>query len=147
MRSSKRSLPVVALVALVLAVGGCGEGGAESTGASAGASSSTVPSSASVSHAPSTAERDDTATTGPECTVGTIPEGTPVPTGCDRLYSPFLAPGASCVEGQTADCVDPDGDGSFTFVVDGGRCLVERKEPERCRDDDGDGRLDQPLLG
>ena len=104
------------------------------------------PSSKSTAVSPTTA-RDYTATTGPDCTVGTIPAGRPVPPGCDRLYSPFLAPGVSCIEGQESDCIDPDGDGAFAFIIGGGQCLVERKDLERCRDGDGDGRLDEPLPG
>lgn len=103
-------------------------------------------STTSPSDKPTTTVRDYTATTGPNCTVGTIPTGMAVPSGCDRLYSPPLSPGRSCVEGQDSDCIDPDGNG-FTFIVGGGRCLVERKDPERCRDNDGDGRLDEPLPG
>jgi hypothetical protein len=79
--------------------------------------------------------------------VWTIPEGREVPPGCDRLYSPHPGPGAACIEGQDPDCIDPDGDGHFTYVSDGGRCLVERKADDRCRDDDGDGVLDDPLTG
>lgn len=132
---------------LLLATGGCVDDGADETGADGG-STLPAPTAAPVEtiDEPPTTERHYTATTGPDCTVGTIPAGRAVPPDCDRLYSPFLAPGASCVEGQDSDCIDPDGDG-FTFIVGGGRCLVERNDPERCRDDDGDGRLDEPLPG
>lgn len=127
--------------ALLTATVGCSDDGVDRS------TSPTATEASVATTAEPTTVRDYTATTGPDCTVGTIPEGRSVPSGCDRLYSPFLAPGASCIEGQASDCTDPDGDGAFTFTVGGGRCLVERKDPERCRDDDGDGRLDEPLPG
>lgn len=132
-----------AVLVTVLAVGllGCSDDGG-SAAPSSSSSSSTRPTTDSTT---TTTERDYTATTGPDCTRGTIPEGTPVPAGCDRLYSPFLGPGQDCVQGQSPDCIDPDGDGLFTAILGGGVCLVERKDPDRCRDDDGDGALDEPL--
>lgn len=149
-RATVRAL-VLALMVLAAPIG-CSDGGGDRSGAddrsatqtSTGASGATTEKSTTEE---STTVRDYTATTGPDCTVGTIPEGRPVPPGCDRLYSPYLAPGASCIEGQASDCTDPNGDGAFTFILSSGRCLVERKDPERCRDDDGDGLLDEPLPG
>jgi hypothetical protein len=127
---------VAALVA-GLAVASCGGGGDDRSGTDA-TTASTASTGTATTEEP--AERDYTASTGPSCTVGTIADPDWAPPGCDRLYSPFLAPGGACTEGQDPDCVDPDGD-----VLGGGTCLVERKDADRCRDDDGDGALDEPL--
>lgn len=137
---------VLALVVLAAPIG-CSDGGGDRSGADDRSATQTSAGASGATTEESTTVRDYTATTGPDCTVGTIPEARPVPSGCDRLYSPYLAPGASCIEGQASDCTDPAGDGAFTFILNSGRCLVERKDPERCRDDDGDGLLDEPLPG
>lgn len=134
-------------IALLLAAVGCSDNGVDRSRADGRSTSPGSTEAAATIDETMTTARDYTATTAPECTVGTIPEGRSVPLGCDRLYSPFLSPGASCIEGQSSNCIDPDGDGSFTFIMGGGRCMVERKVPERCRDDDGDGRLNEPLPG
>ena len=133
-----------AVVALVIALSACGGGEPDRAGDGTTSSSTTE---RATTEDPTTTERDPTVTMGPDCTVGTIPEGREVPPGCDRLYSPFLGPGQDCIEGQSPDCIDPDRDGRFTFVLAGGRCLVERKAYDRCRDEDGDGILDDPLTG
>ncbi len=132
-----------------LVVASCGGDGEDRSGDDA--TTSTPSTEATTEDAPTTEERpaarDYTASTGPSCTVGTVVDPEWAPPGCDRLYSPFMYPGGPCTEGQDPDCVDPDGDGRFTYIVRGGTCLVERKDPDRCLDADGDGQLDEPLPG
>jgi hypothetical protein len=134
------------VVVVVVALAGCTDDGPE--GAEEGSTTSSgTSSSSSASTGSTTTERDYTVTTGPYCTAGTVPDDAVPPPGCDRIYSPFVAPGHGCTEGQDPDCIDPDRDGQFRLVIDGGRCLVERKDHDRCRDDDDDGTLDEPLTG
>jgi hypothetical protein len=137
---------VRALIALVLALSLVGCGGDDGADRADDGTTSTSSSTGSTGSS-STTEPDPLVTMGPSCTAGTVPEGAVPPPGCDRIYTPFLFPGDACTEGQDPDCIDPDRDGELRFILEGGRCLVERKDYDRCRDDDGDGALDEPLTG
>lgn len=51
-----------------------------------------------------------------------------------------LTPGDSCRLGSTPDCIDPEGDGTGVFLIDGADCLAAFPgSPELCTDLDGDG--------
>ena len=53
---------------------------------------------------------------------------------------PGIRPGDPCsTEEGDPDCIDPEGDGSFTLIVGGAECLENTTNPLACADNDGDG--------
>ncbi len=65
----------------------------------------------------------------------------------DATVSPPPAPGSACTLGSHPDCIDPDGDGQGTFLLEGGACMAESPSPEFCSDPDGDGHAGYPDSG
>ena len=61
---------------------------------------------------------------------------------------PEPAPGAPCQLGSFTDCIDPDGDGEGTYLLDGADCMATFPgSPGLCTDLDGDGYAGYPDSG
>jgi len=58
-----------------------------------------------------------------------------------------LVPGQPCALGSHVDCVDLDGDGEGTYLVNGGDCLENPQDYIACEDLDGDGYAGYPDSG
>jgi hypothetical protein len=51
-----------------------------------------------------------------------------------------LQPGDPCdPDDGNPDCIDPDGDGDYVYLIDGGDCISVRPDPSTCADSNGDG--------
>ncbi|HEY8058188.1 MAG TPA: hypothetical protein VID94_05530 [Acidimicrobiales bacterium] len=60
----------------------------------------------------------------------------------------MLEPGDPCSpEEGLADCIDPDGDGNYVYLIGGGDCVSVRPDPSTCADLDGDGIAGYPDAG
>jgi hypothetical protein len=106
-------LVVVVVVAIVLA--------GEDLSGDDGGNDGTIPTVASTTTttAPTTTT---TSTTAPPATVA-LPD-----------------PGDPCSpEEGLPDCIDPDGDGSYVYLLNGADCLAGTTNPEDCIDRDNDG--------
>jgi hypothetical protein len=56
-----------------------------------------------------------------------------------------LQPGDPCsLEEGVPDCIDPDGDGEGTYLLDGAGCIAGSPDPALCTDLDGDGYAGYP---
>lgn len=56
--------------------------------------------------------------------------------------------GSPCTAGSHRDCIDPEGDGQYTYLEGGGDCMTTfRESPGLCSDLDGDGRAGYPDSG
>jgi hypothetical protein len=57
------------------------------------------------------------------------------------------APGTGCSPDEDGpDCIDPEGDGNFTIITGGGRCVENADDPIECADNDGDGDAGPSVL-
>jgi hypothetical protein len=94
---------------------------------------------------------DDTTTTSTTTTAPTTTTTTTTSTPPATTAAPSngLAPGEACSpEEGSPDCIDPEGDGSYTYLVGGAQCLAENPDsPAICSDLDGDGRAGYPDSG
>ena len=62
------------------------------------------------------------------------------------IYQPI--PGTACDLGSDPDCIDPEGDGSGTYLTGGGECMKANKaNPAMCSDLDEDGVAGYPDSG
>lgn len=67
---------------------------------------------------------------------------TPPPTTVAMRY------GRTCARGSHRDCIDPDGDGRYTYLKGGGDCMATfRDSPGLCSDLDEDGEAGYPDSG
>ena len=56
--------------------------------------------------------------------------------------------GRTCARGSHRDCIDPDGNGRYTYLKGGGDCMrTFRDSPGLCSDLDGDGEAGYPDSG
>lgn len=77
----------------------------------------------------------------------TAPPTTPTPTTAETTTTPppVLTPGQPCTPGSDRDCVDPDGDGTYQYLIGGADCMAGiPSAPELCSDLDGDGHAGYP---
>ena len=121
------------------APGGTGSSLAPAT-SRAGANTGTVPGSRPGTTEPATTSSSSTSsstTSTPDLTTSTVPVVT---------TAPSLTPGAPCTPGSSPDCIDPDGDGAYTYLIGGADCLANLP-PGLCEDLDGDGRAGYPDSG
>lgn len=82
-----------------------------------------------------------TTTTAPPTTTTTTTTTSPPPT----VTADTLDPGESCSpEEGLPDCIDPEGDGTYVYLIDGGDCISVRPDPATCADLDGDGIAGYP---
>ena len=59
--------------------------------------------------------------------------------------APPIEPGDPCSpEEGLPDCIDPEGDGTYVYLIDGGDCVSVRPDPSTCADLDGDGIAGYP---
>jgi hypothetical protein len=116
-----------ALIALGGLTAACGSGGKE--------------------EAPSSTTTTTTTTTTTSTTTTTTTTTTPPATTAPP--DDGLAPGDPCSpEEGSPDCIDPEGDGSYTYLEGGAQCLAENPDsPAICADLDGDGRAGYPDSG
>jgi cell division septation protein DedD len=61
--------------------------------------------------------------------------------------APSLVPGQPCAPGSSPDCIDPEGDGSFVYLLGGGECMASPIGGSLCADLDGDGYAGYPDSG
>ncbi len=79
--------------------------------------------------------------TGPLSTTTAPPPVTdPPPT----TTAPALVPGQPCSPGSSPDCIDPEGDGSYVYLIGGGECMASPIAGGECADLDGDGHAGYP---
>jgi hypothetical protein len=83
-----------------------------------------------------TSSTTSTTTSTTTTTTTTAPPATTVP---PTTAAPALVPGDPCTLGSDNDCIDPDGDGQGSYLIDGGDCISVRPDPADCADFDGDG--------
>ena len=135
------------LVSAVI-VAGCSTGGDDSGSAP---STSQASSSLTLPRSTTAPVQTSTSVTVPQSTtaVPTTRSGftvVPTPTTAPRTTAPPVtaatpSPGSPCTLGSNPDCIDPDGDGRGTYLIDGAQCMRDLAEiPEMCTDLDGDGR-------
>jgi hypothetical protein len=55
-------------------------------------------------------------------------------------------PGQPCTPGSSPDCIDPEGDGSYVYLLWGADCMAIFNGP-LCSDLDGDGKAGYPDSG
>lgn len=56
-------------------------------------------------------------------------------------------PGAACEPGSHADCIDPEGDGTYVWLIGGADCMASPVGGPMCADLDGDGHAGYPDQG
>jgi hypothetical protein len=124
---------IIAVLAFVLLSGGDDDEDPDDT---------TTTSSATT--APTTTSTTSTTTSTTTTTTTTAPPATTVAPTANAL-----APGDPCSpEEGSPDCIDPEGDGSYTYLIGGAQCLAENPGgPAICSDLDGDGRAGYPDSG
>jgi hypothetical protein len=130
---SSTLIALVAVTALVLA--GCGsDDGDEST---EGESTTETTAATATDSDPGSTEGSST-----ESTTSSTPEGGETTTS--EVVS-ALSPGDPCsLEEGLPDCIDPDGDGEGTYLVDGSDCAATAPDISVCEDLDGDGVAGYP---
>ena len=81
----------------------------------------------------------------------TLPPGVTVPTvASDGSVPPttvYLVAGQPCAPGSDPDCIDPEGDGTYVFLIGGAACMAGPLSGLSCSDLDGDGRAGYPDRG
>lgn len=76
-----------------------------------------------------------------EPTVDSLPPET-APPASDMRY------GDTCTEGSHEDCIDPDNDGTYTYLEGGAECMATFHDSQSlCSDLDEDGRAGYPDSG
>ena len=133
MRSSRGTVVALACAGL-MALAGCS--GSSDTASST--TSSTVPRTSTT---PSTSAAPTTTapTTTPPTTTSS---GVTPPTA-----TPGFDPGQPCTAGSSPDCIDPEGDGTFVYLIGGADCMASPLSESVCADLDGDGFAGYPDRG
>jgi hypothetical protein len=94
-----------------------------------------------------TAPTTTTSSTTTSTTTTTTTAPTTTTTTTTTTAPPALVPGQPCTPGSSPDCIDPEGDGSYVYLIDGGDCISVRPDPATCADLDGDGIAGYPDAG
>lgn len=135
MRGAKVVRGLVALALAALVVSGCSSGGSDSPGST---TTTTKASTATTTTAAGTAT-----TTAPAKTTTTVAKTTTTDPSVDPVTG--LKPGDECSpEEGSPDCIDPDGDGTSTYLIAGNDCMASAPDPALCEDLDGDGYAGYP---
>lgn len=133
---SLRTAAVVVVVAAVL--GGVGAWALANSSRSDPEATATVTSTA-----PSTKVLLTTTTSAPP-----EPTATAAPPPSPTTAPPAFVVGQTCALGSHYDCIDPDGDGTGTYLHGGGDCMRDLAGiTELCEDLDGDGWAGYPDHG
>jgi hypothetical protein len=83
---------------------------------------------------------------GPNTTMSTAP--TTAGGATTTAPSNGLHPGDPCsLEEGSADCIDPEGDGTGVYLIGGADCIATLPDPALCADLDGDGHAGYPDAG
>jgi hypothetical protein len=113
-------------LALVAACSSDGDGGTTTT--------TGVPTTTAV---PSTSSSAPTTTSSGGSTTSSSPVNT----------LPVLMPGQACAPGSDPDCIDPEGNGQYVYLIGGAACMASPIGGAMCSDLDGDGRAGYPDSG
>ena len=130
----------------LLALAGCSGISDESTDTTTSSKATAPVTTPTTSPAPTTTVPPTTVppTTVPPTTTGptTSPSGVTPPTG-----APGFTPGQDCAAGSAPDCIDPEGDGTFVYLIGGADCMASPLSESACADLDGDGFAGYPDRG
>ncbi len=58
-----------------------------------------------------------------------------------------LVPGQPCTPGSSPDCISPEGDGQYVYLIGGAKCMASPIGGPLCSDLDGDGNAGYPDAG
>ncbi len=87
-------------------------------------------------------------TTSTTASTTTTPPTTAAPATTTRPTRPGMKYGQPCRKGSHPDCIDPEGDGSYTYLEGGADCKRNNKaDAALCSDLDGDGEAGYPDSG
>ncbi len=135
MHGSRVVRGVVALALAAVFVAGCSSSGSES------------PEATTTTKAEATTTKAEAATTTTAAGKTTTTKAEAATTTTDPSVDPEtgLKPGDECSpEEGSPDCIDPDGDGTFTYLIAGNDCIASAPDPSLCEDLDGDGYAGYP---
>jgi hypothetical protein len=83
--------------------------------------------------------------------LATIPESTVPPasqtTGSTPVTTVPLVPGQPCTPGSSPDCISPENDGHYVYLIGGAACMASPIGGPMCADLDGDGNAGYPDAG
>src|SRR4051794_24130722 len=120
--STLAALGALALAGVLLV--GCGS----SDSGSADKTTTTAKPAATTTTAAST-------TSGPNTTMATAPSTTAGGATTTTAPSNGLKPGDECsLEEGSADCIDPEGDGTGVYLIGGADCIASSPDPALCAD-------------
>ena len=127
-RAITTTLAAMGLATVLLA--GCGSSGGGDDATTTAAVTSTTAAMTTTTAAPTT-------TAAVTSTTAATPTSTEPSNG--------LKPGDPCsLEEGSPDCIDPEGDGTGTYLIGGAACIAELPDPAMCTDLDGDGKAGYP---
>lgn len=135
---------------LLVGCGASGDGGdakGDTSSTTAKATSTTVAETTTTTVAASTTATtlDPPATTAATTPPTSPPATTPATTPASTEPNNGLAPGDPCSQEEgSPDCIDPENDGSATYLIGGADCMANSPLPEMCADLDGDGYAGYP---
>ena len=136
-------LLLCATLVAITVLTGCGSEGPDGGG---GSSAPTVTGSTSTGEVTTTT--DDAPAVPPSAATTprmTAPFTVPPPTTSSTALAPV--PGQPCTPGSSPDCIDPEGDGSYVYLLGGAGCTASPIAGGSCGDLDGDGRAGCPDSG
>jgi hypothetical protein len=58
-----------------------------------------------------------------------------------------LVPGQPCSPGSSPDCISPESDGQYVYLIGGAACMASPIGGPMCTDLDGDGNAGYPDAG
>jgi hypothetical protein len=134
------------ITAVGLTALGCGSDEDDPGGTSDTAPATAAPAPATAAPAPTTAAPTTAAPTTAAPTTAAPTTAAPAPATAAPTTEP--EPGEPCELGSFPDCIDPEGDGTGIFLLDGAACMVTFPDsPGLCSDLDGDGYAGYPDSG
>jgi hypothetical protein len=135
-------VPLALGMASLALVAGCGSSssGSPGTTTTSAATTMTTPIPGST-YPPATQVTGSTASTATTASNGSGPPTTVPTTGAS------LVPGQPCTPGSSPDCISPEADGQYVYLIGGAACMAGPLGGPMCSDLDGDGRAGYPDAG
>lgn len=133
--TTRSMIAVVALgVGGLALVTGCGSSGSGSTGTTTTTAGTTMTT-------PIPGSTDPPSTPVTDSTASEVTISSPVNT------LPALIPGQPCSAGSDPDCISPENDGQYVYLIGGAACMASPIGGPMCTDLDGDGYAGYPDRG